>query len=48
MDLAPEDAPTPIEKIDEKLENQETALKNVYESSGWTLANLSEIQWKNQ
>lgn len=44
MNLPPKNGPTPIEKIDEKLENQETALSKMYESSGWTLTNLSETQ----
>ena len=44
MNLPQKDTRTPIEKIDETLENQETALTNQYDSSGYALIDISEMQ----
>lgn len=44
MNLAPKNDPTPLKKIDEKLQDQETALNNMYESTGWTLTHPNATQ----
>ncbi len=41
--LLPKDAPTPIKTIDEKLEAQEKALTNMYDTSRYALIDINEI-----
>lgn len=41
--LPPKDAPTPIEKIDQKMRAQEKALSETYEKSKYTLVDINEI-----
>lgn len=42
--LPPKNSPTPIEKIDQILQNQEIAVTNMVDTSGYALVNTSEIQ----
>ncbi|WP_418279935.1 hypothetical protein [Halorubrum sp. DTA98] len=41
--LPPKDAPTPIEKIDQKMKAQEKALSETYERSRYALIDINEI-----
>jgi hypothetical protein len=43
MSLPPKDSPTPINRIDEKLESQENTLTSMQDRSGYALINISEI-----
>ena len=43
MSLPPKSSPTPINTIDEKLEDQEKALTSMQDTSGYALIDMSEI-----